>query len=150
MSQSIPRCMQHSSALSNDYPQPSPPTSSHFAISILGDATRFDKDRFSNPMYFAILKMIVGMQPNYVARGDRALTFDEETYLNDKATGIAPRRHEDVVKLENGAARRLQKRLIRMGQRTLDECQGISRKSTKCVQLSSRENVRPENEHPKV
>ena len=103
-------------------------------------------------MYFAILKMIVreGMQPNYEARGDRALTFDEETYLNDKATGIAPRRHEDVVKLENGAARRLQKRLIRMGQRTLDECQGISRKSTKCVQLSSRENVRPENEHPKV
>ena len=105
-------------------------------------------------MYFAILKMIVGMQPNYEARGDRALTFDEETYLNDKATArkIAPRRryHEDGVKLENGAARRLQKRLVRIGQRTLDECQGISRKSTKCVQLSSRENVRPENEHPKV
>ena len=93
-----------------------------------------------------------GLQPNYEARGDRALTFDEETYLNDKATArrIAPRRHEDVVKLENGAARRLQKRLVRIGQRTLDECQGISRKSTKCVQLSSRENVRQENEHAKV
>ena len=70
-------------------------------------------------MYFAILKMIVreGMQPNYEARGDRALTFDEETYLNDKALArrMAQRRryHEDVVhlnkKLENGAARRLQK-----------------------------------------